>query len=308
MKKVLVSFFILLGLLAPIVIQGYWLQVFIISFYYAILAVSWSLLAGQLGLISLGHVAFAAVGAYTSALLVINLHLPIYLGMLCGALGAAIVGLGIGILTLKMRGPYLTLTTLAFSEIFRNIVTAEYEITRGSYGLNTPLIFDGNKMYIYYLGFFLLLLCCLTYAKLLRTRIGLFFVAMREDEVGALSRGISILRYRLYAFVLTSAFAGLAGGYYAHVIGLVSPQMTILNEMGLVLAMGVFGGFESIIGPIFGALFLQPLAEFLRTFVEWRLAIFSGVVLLVLKYNADGVYPQIQMMCRSLIQKFSRTG
>jgi len=137
---------------------------------------------------------------------------------------------------------------LGFSEIFRIFLTAEFELTRGSYGLKVPLLFDGNKIYLYYLGFGLLFISLLTLSLILDSRIGLFLQAMREDEDGAATRGVNTVYYRLYAFVVTSAFAGLAGGYYAHMVGLVSPRMSLISEMGLILAMGIFGGLESLLG------------------------------------------------------------
>jgi branched-chain amino acid transport system permease protein len=287
----------------PLFFREYWLYVVTIGLYYAILASSWSMLAGQVGLISFAHAAFAGIGAYTSALLFIHLGLPIPVTMLAGALTAALFGLGIGALTLRMRGPYLALTTLAFSEIFRILITAEYQLTQGSIGLKVPLMLEGSKLLSYYTGLGLFLLTVLTLSGVLRSRVGLFLVAMREDEDGAETRGINTVSYRLVAFVLTSAFAGLAGGYYAHVVGLVSPQMTRIGEMGLILAMSVFGGLESLLGAALGAIILQGLTEYLRIFTEWRLAIFAGLVLFTLKFAPEGILPSIYLYADKLLHR-----
>ena len=299
MKPVNLFIFLIFAGLFPVYFKGYWLYVAIISLYYAMLATSWAMLAGQVGIISFAHAAFAAVGAYTSALIAIKLKLPIPIGIFAGACAAGIFGLGIGALTLRMRGPYLALTTLAFSEIFRIFLTAEYELTRGSYGLKVPIMADGDKIFSYYIGLTLLILTVATLSFFLRSKIGLFLLAMREDEDGAATRGVNTVYYRLYAFVVTSAVAGLAGGFYAHVVGLVSPRMTMLSEMGLILAMSVFGGLESLLGAALGAIILQTLSEFLRTFEQWRLAIFGALVLFTLRFTPGGILPRIYLLLNS---------
>jgi branched-chain amino acid transport system permease protein len=304
MKRLFVVVLLAVALVFPLFFKDYWLYVGIISLYYAMLASSWSMLAGQAGLISFAHVAFAGIGAYTSAFLVIKAQLPIPLAVAAGALAAAVFGLGIGALTLRMRGPYLALTTLAFSEILRIFLTAEYQLTQGSIGLQVPLIFAGNKVYSYYVGLSLFILTTGLLKLVLYSRVGLFLIAMREDEDGAATRGINTIAYRLLAFVLTSAAAGLAGGYYAHVVGLVSPQMVRLGEMGLILAMSVFGGLESLLGAALGAVFLQALTEYLRIFAEWRLAIFGALVLLTLKFAPQGILPSLVAYAEKSIRQW----
>ena len=303
------SIFVFVGAAAcyPIFFRDYWLYVAIIGLYYAILSSSWAMLAGQVGIISFAQAAFAAVGAYTSAILVIRLEVPIAVGILAGAGSAAIFGFLIGALTLRMRGPYLALTTLGFSEIFRIFLTAEFELTRGSYGLKVPLLFDGNKIYLYYIGLGLLSIGLLTLTGILKSRVGLFLQAMREDEDGAATRGVNTVYYRLYAFVVTSALAGLAGGYYAHVVGLVSPRMSLISEMGLILAMGIFGGLESLLGAALGAMILQGLTEYLRVFEEWRLAIFGALVLFTLRYTPEGILPKIYGFANMLWRRSLQT-
>lgn len=292
MKQWMLLFtFGVVALTLPLWMRDYWLYVIIIGLYYAVLSSSWSLLAGQIGIISFAHAAFAAVGAYTSALLVLKLQVPIPVGMIAGAGTAALAGLGIGALTLRMRGPYLALTSLAFSEILRIFLTAEYQLTRGSYGLNVPLLADGNKTILYFIALGILVLTLTVLWILLRSRWGLFLLAMREDEDGAASRGVNTILYRQYAFMITSGFAGLAGAFLGHVVGIVSPRMAMIGEMGLILAMSVFGGMESILGAAIGALILQVFAESLREFTEWRLAIFSGLVLLILRFAPEGLLP-----------------
>lgn len=307
MRRIGLGLSLLVAVSVPLFLRDYWLYVIIIGLYYAILSASWSMLAGQIGLISFAHAAFSAVGAYTSALLVIKLGISIYIGMAAGSIMAALFGLGIGTLTLRMRGPYLALTTLAFSEILRIFLTAEYALTRGSYGLSVPLLAGGDKVTQFYVALGILVLTITILSIILKSRWGLFLLSMREDEIGAATRGVETVRYRLYAFIITSACAGLAGGFYAHVVGLVSPRMALISEMGLVLAMSIFGGLESFIGSALGALALQTLSEYLRAVEEWRLAVFGALVLLTLRFSPEGLLPRMYHLLSTNLGRGDKT-
>jgi len=272
-------------------VAEYWIYILTIGFYYAILAASWSLLVGHVGRISFAQAAFAGLGAYTSALVTTGLGWPILVSIPLGVLVAALVGLVIGRLCLELHGAYLGLTTIAFSEILRITITAEYESTRGSLGLSTPGLFATTDRLPYYYTLLTALLASLGVMWLvLRSRIGLFFNAIREDEEAAASLGVRVGRWKIVAFTLSSAFAGLAGGLYAHVVQLVSPAMMSLGEMGLILSMAVIGGFHNIIYAALGGLFLEVLLEALREIGEWRLTLFGLVVIVILRYAPNGVF------------------
>jgi branched-chain amino acid transport system permease protein len=124
----------------------------------------------------------------------------------------------------------------------------------------------------------------------LRSRIGLFFNAIREDEEAAASLGVRVARWKLVAFTLSSALAGLAGGLYAHVLQLVAPSMMSLGEMGFILSMAVIGGFHNIFYAALGGIFLEVVLEALRAIGEWRLTLFGLVVIVVLRYAPNGVF------------------
>src|SRR5918996_1734359 len=211
-------------ILPPLGLDEYWIYILTIGFYYAILAASWSLLVGYVGRISFAQAAFAGLGAYTSALATTALGWPILVTVPLGVLVAALIGLVIGRLCLELHGAYLGLTTIAFAEILRIAITAEYEFTRGSLGLSTPGLFATTDRLPYYYTLLAVLLGSLGVMWLvLRSRIGLFFKAVPEDEEAAATLGVRVGRWKIVAFTLSSAFAGLAGGLYAHVVQLVSP-------------------------------------------------------------------------------------
>jgi branched-chain amino acid transport system permease protein len=272
-------------------LDEYWIYILTIGFYYAILAASWSLLVGYVGRISFAQAAFAGLGAYSSALGTTALGWPIVVTIPLGVMVAAVIGLVIGRLCLELHGAYLGLTTIAFAEILRIAITAEYELTRGSLGLSTPGLFATTDRLPYYYTLLAVLLGSLGVMWLvLRSRIGLFFNAIREDEEAAASLGVRVGRWKIVAFTLSSAFAGLAGGLYAHVVQLVSPAMMSLGEMGLILSMAVIGGFHNIFYAALGGLFLEVLLEGLREVGEWRLILFGLSVVVILRYAPNGLF------------------
>lgn len=281
----------LLFLVLPLMLGDYWVYTVTIGFYYAILAASWSLLVGYVGRISFAQTAMAGLGGYSSALSVQHLGLPPVAGLALGVLAAGLLGIVIGRLTLKLHGAYLGLTTIAFAEILRIGVTAEYSFTQGSRGLQVqPLLENGSRTEYYFLFLAITAACLLLMSWLLRSRVGLFFQSIREDEDGAASLGVNVTLWKTVAFAISTAFAGLAGGLYAHFVQLITPSMMTLQEMGIVLAMAVIGGFHNVFFAALGGVGLQVLLEGLRAFGEWRLVIFGLIALLTLRLMPNGIF------------------
>ncbi|MDW6022655.1 branched-chain amino acid ABC transporter permease [Mesorhizobium sp. BAC0120] len=286
-----------LALLLPLVSGPYWIHVGAIAWYYALLAASWALLAGYAGQFSFAHVAFAALGGYASALCIELLAFPLPLAILTAVLLAAVVGALIGALVLRLSGPYLALFTLAISEIFRLVLVAEEDITRGMQGLSVPSLFSGNSdVPYYYLGLGLVVLAVGAMNGLLATRVGLFLRAIREDEGAARASGVDTTRYKILVFVVTSVIAAIAGIYYGHFIGILTPNMAILPEMGLVIAMAVIGGIESLPGSVIGAVVVFLLSESLRSYGEWRFVLMGLVLILVQRFAQNGLFPMLEQL------------
>lgn len=283
---------LLLFAVLPLVGLGeYWVYTLTIGFYYALLAASWSLLVGYVGRISFAQAAMSGLGAYTSVLAVLRLDLPIVVGVVLAVLVAGALGLVIGWLSLRLHGPYLGLTTIAFAEILRIAITAEHQWTEGSLGLRAPPLIAGGSRTAYYYAFLALLVASVAAMWLfLRSRIGLFFQAVREDEDAAASLGVGVTAWKVVAFAISTAFAGLAGAVYAHFVQLIAPSMMSLQEMGYILAMAVVGGFHNIIYAALGGVLLQLLLEGLREIGEWRLAIFGVVAIVMLRFAPNGVF------------------
>ena len=272
-------------------LQEYWIFILTIGFYYAMLAASWSFLVGYIGRISFAHAAMAGLGAYGSILLNTRLGVPLVASIPLAAVGAGLVGLVIARLCLRLHGAYLGLTTIAFSEILRIAITAEHGFTRGSLGLAASGLFDTLDRTPYYYSFLVLLLALLAVMwAVTRSRIGLYFAAIREDEEGAASLGVKVVRWKIFAFTFASVVAALAGGFYAHFVRLVAPSMMTLQEMGFVLSMAVIGGFQNIFHAALGGILLEVLLEGLREIGEWRMVIFGVIVVLVLRYAPNGLF------------------
>ena len=283
-----------LFLVLPLTVGEYWVYTVTIGLYYAILAASWSLLVGYVGRISFAQAAMSGLGGYISALSVQKLGLPIFVGLALGVLVAGALGYVIGRLTLRLHGAYLGLTTIAFGEILRITATAEHQLTQGSRGLPTAaLIHGGTPVQYYYLFLAVTATCLALMWWLLSSRVGLFFQAIREDEDGAASLGVNVTMWKAVAFSISTAFAGLAGGLYAHFVQLITPSMMSLQEMGLILAMAVIGGFHNVIYAALGGVGLQVMLEALRELGEWRLVVFGLLTIAILRFMPNGIFGAI---------------
>ena len=271
-------------------LNAYWMHVAIIAMYYAILASSWSLLAGYAGLFSLSHMAFASIGGYTSGMLTQWLHVPIPFGLLAGVIVCCAGGGAIGWVCLRMSGPYLAIFTLGFSEIVRITIATEDDVTAGMAGLHTePLFASATRLPYFYVAFALLAASLLLMSLLVRSRWGLFLRAIREDEQAATASGVAVERCRIVAFAIASGFAGLAGGFYAHYIGIMTPGVGDLDEMAKLVVMTVIGGMERLPTAVGGAFVVQFLLEWLREYGQWRLPVFGIVLLLTMRLARNGL-------------------
>lgn len=276
-------------------LNSYWMHVAIIAMYYGILSASWSLLAGSVGLFSLSHMAFAAIGAYTSALLVKWYGIPIPLGMAAGVVMCCATGGVIGWVCLRMSGPYLAIFTLGFSEIVRITIATEDGVTAGMAGLHTDGLFPSaaTRLPYFYTAFALLAVSLLLMGLLVRSRWGLFLRALREDEQAAAASGVAVARFRILAFAIASGFAGLAGGFYAHYIPIITPSMGDLNEMAKLVVMTVIGGMERLPTAVGGAIVVELLLEELRDYGQWRLPLFGIILLLTMRFARNGLLTPI---------------
>ncbi len=276
--------------LIPVVVRNdYWLGVLIVSMYFAILAGAWNLLAGYTGQFSLAPATFAMIGAYATGLLCANYGVPPALGIVAGIVVAGLTGLVLGRIFLRLRGPYLALTTLSFAEIMRLVASNSIDITRGDLGLAVPgLLSDRLGWYYIFVGVLAVLLAL--FFALLRSKAGLFLQAIRDDEVAAARSGVDVVFWKTAAFALSAAASGLAGALYAHFAELVTPELGLIGQTGLIVSMAVIGGMGTLAGPLIAAFLVYVLSEWLRDVGGYQLVVFSALVIVFARFFREGLW------------------
>ena len=232
-------------------------------------ALGLNILIGYTGQISIGHAAFLAVGAYATAILEAKAGLPFYLAIPAAAVLTSLFGLLFGVPSLRLKGLYLAIATLAAHFITTYVIIHWEGMTNGVLGFNVPpatvvgLPLDSDAR-IFYLIFALVVPAILFTKNLFRTRVGRAFIAIRDRDVAASVIGVSLFKYKLLAFVISSFYAGVAGGLMAHHSRILFPDAFTLLVAIDYLAMVIIGGQGSILGSIFGAVFMTFLPEALK--------------------------------------------
>jgi branched-chain amino acid transport system permease protein len=266
----------------------------IIICFHGILALSHNLITGFTGQLSLGHSAFVAAGAYTSALLTLNFGISFFVGALAGGLIAFLLGILVGLPSLRLQGIYLGMVTYGFAEIVR-LVALNAEFTRGPMGLpRIPAIsLFGQPLFalwqIYYVIAALLLLVIIACTRLVESRVGDALMAIREDNLAAGAMGINTLYYKVLAFGISASIAGVAGAFYASYMTFISPQAFDIQLSILILMMVVVGGLGSIPGALLGAVLLTLMPEFFRVLADYRLWFYGAILILMMVYRPQGI-------------------
>jgi branched-chain amino acid transport system permease protein len=281
-------------------VPPYYARIIMLAGINIILAVSLNLINGFTGQFSIGHAGFMAVGAYTSAYLTVYhgqawerslagtvgeglAHVLVFLlAILVGALAAAIAGLIVGIPSLRLRGDYLAIVTLGFAEIIR-IVILNIDVVGGATGFAVP----GYTNFLW-VGAFVVITIVTVY-NIVHSDTGRALVSIREDELAAEAMGIHTTRYKVLAFVISSAFAGIAGVLFGHYTQFLSTNDFQFIRSFEIIIMIVLGGMGSITGSILGAIVITMLPELLRGFSEWRLVIYSALLILIMLTRPQGV-------------------
>lgn len=282
----------LLALLAflPLgVSSAYWLGVLIVSMYFAMLSSGWNLLAGYTGQFSLAPAAFAMLGGYSTGLLAYHWNVPLWIGLPMAIIVPGLIGLLLGWIVLRLSGPYLALTTLSFAEIMRLVIYNSIDFTRGDQGLHVPSLFDDRLAY-YYVFLVALALVVIVIHWMLRRPAGRFLQAIRDDEIGAASRGIDVVKYKTLAFFVSCAICGFAGGLYGTFARLVSPELGLIAQTGLVIAMVVIGGMGTLVGPLIGAVLVYTASEFLRQAGNIQMIVFAALVIIFARFFREGLW------------------
>ncbi|WP_342564652.1 branched-chain amino acid ABC transporter permease [Paenibacillus sp. FSL R7-0345] len=247
------------------------------------LAVSLNLINGITGQFSIGHAGFMSVGAYTSAILTLDYNVPFVLAIIAGGIVAAIFGVLIGMPTLRLNGDYLAIATLGFGEIIR-IVLLNTEYVGGASGLSgIPAKTTWTIIFLFTLFTVVLI------NNFIRSTHGRACLAIRENEIAAEAMGINTTMYKVIAFTIGALFAGMAGGLSAHTFYVITPGSFNFLKSFEILVMVVLGGLGSTAGSIVGAVFVTLLYTYLREFPEWRMIIYSIVLIMMMIFRPSGL-------------------
>ncbi len=286
---------------------------------YMLLALGLNIVVGYAGLLDLGHAAFYAIGAYTYALLNQYYGLSFWQALPLAGIAAGFFGIVLGFPVLRLRGDYLAIVTLGFGEIVRLLLNNWDSLTGGPDGITNiskPTLFgweitrrargEGETLWqflgvdfvntyqliaLYFIGLLLVVVAVIVIDRLSKMPVGRAWEALREDEIACRSLGLSPTMIKLTAFSLGSMFAGFAGAFYAAYLGSVTPDSFAFIESAIILSIVVLGGMGSQRGVLLAALTLTLLPEFARDFAEYRMLIFGLVMVLMMIWRPQGLWP-----------------
>ena len=292
--SIVMALLLLLAVL-PLGMNNYFVDVLTQAGTYVVLALGLNIVVGMAGLLDLGYIAFYAIGAYTYALLSTKLGVSFWVGLPAGGLAAALFGVALGVITLRLRGDYLAIVTLGFIQIVHLVLNNWDSVTNGPNGIlniGRPALGEfvfSRPIHFYYLILMIVLLAVFAVNRLNRSRIGRAWIAIREDEVAAQAMGVDTTRMKILAFALGAAWAGIAGVFFAGKFAFISPESFTFFESVIVLSMVVLGGMGSIPGVILGALIIVILPEVLREFAGYRMLVFGAALVLMMIFRPQGI-------------------
>ena len=283
------------------IINSYINGILILVCINVVLAISLNITAGCLGQMALGHAGFMSIGAYTAALFTKSNMIPgvggYIVALILGGLLAMIIGVVIGIPALRLRGDYLAILTLAFCEIIRVLIEF-FKFTGGAKGL-TGIKLNKNFSIIY----IIMLLCVFMMYTFMKSRHGRAILSIREDEIASESSGINLTFYKTLAFAYSAFFAGVAGGMYAHYIGILGAKNFDFNKSIDILVIVVLGGLGSFTGSAIGAIVLTILPEMLRGFNDYRMFIYALMLILMMMFRPSGLLGTKEFSLTNLVSK-----
>lgn len=296
------------GLLAVAPLMGlssYWMHILILVIMWSVIGMAWNLLGGYCGQVSFGHAAFFGVGAYTAGILYNKLGSSAWWGLPLSIVVVTIFALVIGYICLRLKGPFFALGTLAMGVILR--VTAENltTLTEGDLGIMLKERTWVDKIWYFYIILVIAIIAFYLVKVVIESKLGYYFVAIREDQDAAESLGINTTFYKTIALCLSAAITGLAGAFYTNYMGYIDPKIVFaLHDISIVTIMVVMvGGVATYWGPFVGAIIMVFLAELIRTIPKLGAAhhTFFGVLLiLIIIFLPNGITGDTQKLKRLL--------
>ena len=289
------------------VFTKYYTKVLMLIGINIILAVSLNIATGYLGQLPLGHAGFMAVGAYTAAIFMtrsgLDASVSFPVGLVLGALAAGLIGVLIGIPALRLKGDYLAIITLGFGEIIRVVLlnidsVLGFKLTYGAASLkNIP------KETTFLNTFLCVGIVCLLIHTMMKSRHGRAILSIRENEIAAESCGINVTNYKVLGFAASAVFAGLAGALYAGYLGILNPSSFGFMKSIEILVMVVLGGMGSMVGSVLSATVLTAVPELLRAFSEYRMIVYSLLLITVMIFKPSGLMGQYDFSLSRILEQ-----
>jgi len=266
------------------------LRILLICNIYALFAVSWDLVGGFIGQISLGHALFFGGAAYVSALLNLHFGIPLILSMISGVLSAIIFALILGLPTLRLKGPYLSVVTMITPMVFIAIIYMYPVALGGDCGCTGfQSLANGDLKTQFFIILAVVLISVLLILKLTNSNFGLILKAIREDDFAAEAAGLNITKYKIINFIISGIFAGLSGVLFVHFQGAVAPTMLEMTNSILPIMMTMIGGIGTVVGPIIGSYVMTFCNEYLVKQPEFRIILYSVIAILILRFSPAGI-------------------
>ncbi|MCW7536593.1 branched-chain amino acid ABC transporter permease [Aquabacterium sp. A7-Y] len=291
------SLLLLLGIAFPFIAgNDYHLTVMSTAYIFALSTVGLNLITGYTGQFNLAHAGFMAVGAYTVGILTVDHQVPFWIAFALSGLLAAVLGFGIGILSLRLKGHYFSIFTLCVGYIMFLVIEKWESLTHGTVGIIGipspapigPLAFESPRE-LYYMVLFFLAAGMWAMHRIVHSLLGGTFIAIRNSEELAESLGINLMRNKVLAFMLSVFYAGLAGGLYAGYVRFLGPGIAAVEHTFDMTMYMLVGGIGTQLGPLLGALIMPWLTQYLQFLQEYRFLVFGPILILLVIFVPDGI-------------------
>ena len=299
-----ITLFLLLGFAPYLIGDEFILRLLVLSLLYGTLAMGFDLSVGYIGVANWGYSGLMGLGAYTSALLLMKAGISPWVGTIAGALIAAVLGLLIGILTLRMDGMFAAILAWFIGLILMALTASLTDLTRGVLGLNVDLYFATAWAKPYFYVIFII--CLLTYIILrwvTKSNLGLAFNALGQDVEAARTAGVDPMKYKVLNFTISCFVAGLCGGFYAHFIGILTPDLLLTKHTITVLVIAYIGGRGSIWGPLVAAFLIVPTFEYLNFLLEFKHVIYGLLLILAMIFYPGGISGMVDKFTRFIYER-----
>jgi len=296
------AFFIVL----PLVSSPFGQHVLILTFLFAMCGVAWNVMGGYAGMFSFGQASFFGIGAYTSSFLLLTFRVSPWIGLAAGGIISSLLAAAIGYPCSKLRGHYFAIASIAFAEIVR-IVFTNWQLVGAAEGLTIPMLkesfahfmFHSSKLPYYYIILAFLLLAVAVCHWVSTSKMGYYFRAIKESHEIAQVLGVDVVRYRLYAIMISAFLTSMAGTFYAQYVLYIDPDSVMILPISVqIVLVAMLGGASTVLGPVVGAAVLVPLSEYSRAWLGYKgtgmdMIIYGTLITVISMYQPDGVWGAI---------------